>query len=557
MSKPQLIRRVLADPRLEIYACGREDIRTGQIDRRVLAAARVPGRARLPAHGHLAQVRPLRLHLLRQRQPPLLRATPSTSPRSTASRCSATRARARSPRRWSRDVMAAPGHDGARPDHLADGLRRRQHLRDGRPRRPRPRRLPAAVGPGAGSVSQQFTQILKPDQWRAPDRPDRRDRQPGGADLALALRAPARAGHDEKAEDRPTSAAALRAPTSASNRPSAASNSVRRRERPGRSPLRPARARRHRRARGRPLPRAATPSGCSSSDVAGAPPPPRRRLGRAKPKDADPERRAADRAADDPDRDPARPLGDERRRRALARRAARRPRRAGRGGAPTALVLVNRAVHAHRAAVLDPDARRRRRRRMRWRCGSASATARSSPTAASRGRSRCRARRAAAAARCCARRSGSPGCSAAASTVAACELLVLRARADLDAGRGREAALQLRVGLEALLAEREALRAPGQDAGPRRARRAPRDHRRGGERGARRRARRRARGRGHRDAAALRARAAPPAGVGVRSGAPLGRLRRRDAGPGQVGEAGAARRVRGITGWRVEHAYGA
>jgi hypothetical protein len=38
MSKPQLIRRVLSDPRLEIYACGREDIRTGQITRRVLAA---------------------------------------------------------------------------------------------------------------------------------------------------------------------------------------------------------------------------------------------------------------------------------------------------------------------------------------------------------------------------------------------------------------------------------------------------------------------------------------------------------------------------------------
>ena len=35
----------------------------------------------------------------------------------------------------------------------------------------------------------------------------------------------------------------------------------------------------------------------------------------------------------------------------------------------------------------------------------------------------------------------------------ACETLLLRARADLDAGRGREAALQLRVGLEALLAE--------------------------------------------------------------------------------------------------------
>lgn len=35
----------------------------------------------------------------------------------------------------------------------------------------------------------------------------------------------------------------------------------------------------------------------------------------------------------------------------------------------------------------------------------------------------------------------------------ACEPLLLRARADLDAGRVREAALQLRVGLEALLAE--------------------------------------------------------------------------------------------------------
>ena len=37
MSKPQLIERALTDPTLEIYACGRSDIRTGQIDRRVLA----------------------------------------------------------------------------------------------------------------------------------------------------------------------------------------------------------------------------------------------------------------------------------------------------------------------------------------------------------------------------------------------------------------------------------------------------------------------------------------------------------------------------------------
>ncbi len=44
----------------------------------------------------------------------------------------------------------------------------------------------------------------------------------------------------------------------------------------------------------------------------------------------------------------------------------------------------------------------------------------------------------------------------------ACETLILRARADLDAGRIREAALQLRVGLEAVLAE---LRGAVADAG--------------------------------------------------------------------------------------------
>jgi hypothetical protein len=46
----------------------------------------------------------------------------------------------------------------------------------------------------------------------------------------------------------------------------------------------------------------------------------------------------------------------------------------------------------------------------------------------------------------------------------ACETLLLRARADLDAGRDREAALQLRVGLEALLAELQgALSDPGHE----------------------------------------------------------------------------------------------
>lgn len=43
------------------------------------------------------------------------------------------------------------------------------------------------------------------------------------------------------------------------------------------------------------------------------------------------------------------------------------------------------------------------------------------------------------------------------------EELLLRARSDLEAGRAREAALQLRVALEALLAEKAKLKAPGQD----------------------------------------------------------------------------------------------
>jgi hypothetical protein len=37
MSKETLIKRVLLNPRIEVYDCGRRDIRAGQVDRRVLA----------------------------------------------------------------------------------------------------------------------------------------------------------------------------------------------------------------------------------------------------------------------------------------------------------------------------------------------------------------------------------------------------------------------------------------------------------------------------------------------------------------------------------------
>ena len=80
ISKAQLERRVLADPRLEIYACGRQDIQTGQIDRRVLAMLEYLAAARLPAHDHLAQVRPQRLHRPPATSATTRPATPSTSP---------------------------------------------------------------------------------------------------------------------------------------------------------------------------------------------------------------------------------------------------------------------------------------------------------------------------------------------------------------------------------------------------------------------------------------------------------------------------------------------
>lgn len=127
-----------------------------------------------------------------------------------------------------------------------------------------------------------------------------------------------------------------------------------------------------------------------------------------------------------------------------------------------AMRLVNRAIHVHRAAVLDPnladvDAAGALAARAGYGDGQELSEGRYSAALeippASRGR---RAQVLRPQERLAAVLSGRE-------SVAACELLVLRARADLDTGREREAALQVRVGLEALLAEREALRAPGQE----------------------------------------------------------------------------------------------
>ena len=186
MSKETLIQRVVNNPRIEIYDCGAADIRS-RPDRPPRARhARVPGLLGPQADRHLPALRP-RLHdRLGQR----LRALHGHRGRH--------RRRQRRPdhrppgrrldhRRHDPAPADPAGHDEAAPDHLPDDLRRRrQHLRDGRPRRPHPRRLAAAL-----RAEQEGRAPHRRDpQAQAVDqahRPPRRHRQPRGARGALAV----------------------------------------------------------------------------------------------------------------------------------------------------------------------------------------------------------------------------------------------------------------------------------------------------------------------------------------------------------------------------------
>jgi hypothetical protein len=196
-------------------------------------------------------------------------------------------------------------------------------------------------------------------------------------------------------------------------------------------------------------------------NVADAPPPPRRRLGRAKPKDADPE--AAEATVSRTTLTVIRPeaLGEADEAEAWLA-ALRADPDALAAEIADALTLVNLAVHAHRAATLDPalaDVAAGTALAVRVGFGSGEDLADGRYTRAidvpysERRRRSELLRPQERVAEVLGRRS----------SVAACELLLIRARSDLDAGRVREAALQVRVGLEALLADREALAAPDQD----------------------------------------------------------------------------------------------
>ena len=196
--------------------------------------------------------------------------------------------------------------------------------------------------------------------------------------------------------------------------------------------------------------------------VVDAPKQPRRRIGRARPKDADPQA------------DPApvpltmltaiRPedLGDEPAAQAWLAGVRDDPE-AITGEISDALRLVNLAVHAHRASALDPQipdvgAGGALAVRIGFGSGDDLAEGRYSEAIEVPHSER---RRRAEVLRPQERVAEVLGGRAA---VAACELLLIRARADLDAGRTREATLQLRVGLEAMLAEREMLDTADQEA---------------------------------------------------------------------------------------------
>jgi murein DD-endopeptidase MepM/ murein hydrolase activator NlpD len=166
MSKTQLIERVLDDPSLEIYACGREDIRTGQIDRRVLAMLEY-----LVARGFDLTITSLRCgHSI-------LTTSGNVSEHTTGSAVDIAQI----------NGIPVLGHQG--PGSISEALVRDLIQLQGTMK---PHQIISlmdyfgtdntfamgdhddhvhvgyqpVVGPGSGSISKQFSAMLKPDQWQ-------------------------------------------------------------------------------------------------------------------------------------------------------------------------------------------------------------------------------------------------------------------------------------------------------------------------------------------------------------------------------------------------------
>ena len=151
MSKAALEQRVLNDPALSIYACGRNDIQTGQIDRRVLAVMEY-----LVAKGYRLTITSLKCgHSY-------LTASGNVSAHSYGSAVDIAAVNgipiSRAPgaghdhRGGDQGPAAAPGHHAPGADHLPDGPRAAD-LHPARPLQPHPRRLHASRPRAARSSS--------------------------------------------------------------------------------------------------------------------------------------------------------------------------------------------------------------------------------------------------------------------------------------------------------------------------------------------------------------------------------------------------------------------
>ena len=195
MSKRELMARVLIDPRITIYACGRRDVETGQIDRRVLAALEFLADSNLYptvsalkcGHG-------------------ILTASGNVSEHSTGDAVDIaaingtpiyqTPGSGLDHRDHDPPPAPAPGRDEAAPDHLADDLPGgRQHARAPRPLRPHPRRLPPEPRHGAAERRpeppgrRRRALAAHPEPVAAPDDAPQPDRQPARADNGVEVRA--------------------------------------------------------------------------------------------------------------------------------------------------------------------------------------------------------------------------------------------------------------------------------------------------------------------------------------------------------------------------------
>jgi hypothetical protein len=200
MSKPQLVERVLADPRLELYSCGREDIQTGQIDRRILAmlsylvergfrltvTSLKCGHSYFTSSGNVSHHSSGNAVDIAQ-----INGIPVLGNQGPGSITEA----------LVNDVMALQGSMapaqiislmdfGANTYAMGDHA---DHVHVG---------YQPLYGPGSASVSKQFTQILKPDQWeRLIDRIGEID-NPKVPTSPSRYATPTKKAHDEKAAER-------------------------------------------------------------------------------------------------------------------------------------------------------------------------------------------------------------------------------------------------------------------------------------------------------------------------------------------------------------------